>query len=543
MSTQTILSVSNLSVSFTTNDGIVDAVKNVSFDLQAGETLSIVGESGSGKSVSTNALMKLLPDNAILHSNSSITFEGESILDKSERQMQSIRGDRIGMIFQEPMTSLNPYMRVGIQVAEAIICHRSVTKKQAKARVLELFDLVHLPNPQQAYDKYPHEFSGGQLQRIMIAMALINEPDILIADEPTTALDVTVQAEVLYLIKEIQAKMGMAILFITHDLGVVKHFADRVLVMCKGEVVEEGITETLFSDPQHDYTKMLINSIPKGNKDPIEEGATELLRADDIRVKFLVKPHFIASKNEYFEAVKGISLELKQGETLGIVGESGSGKSTLGRALIGLLPSTGKIQFKGQDLALLTDKERFALKKDVQMVFQDPYGSLSPRMTVGEIITEGLTVHQPQMSKAERMQKARDVLREVRLDPASINRYPHEFSGGQRQRIAIARALILEPSFILLDEPTSALDRSVQLTVIDLLKDLQKKHNIGYLFISHDLSVVKALSDRVLVMQKGAVMEQGTAEEIFHNPKSDYTRKLIDASFDLENNENQHDAA
>ncbi|PIB13485.1 ABC transporter ATP-binding protein [Vibrio rotiferianus] len=543
MSTQTILSVSNLSVSFTTNDGIVDAVKNVSFDLQAGETLSIVGESGSGKSVSTNALMRLLPDNAILHSNSSITFEGESILDKSERQMQSIRGDRIGMIFQEPMTSLNPYMRVGIQVAEAIICHRSVTKKQAKTRVLELFDLVHLPNPQQAYDKYPHEFSGGQLQRIMIAMALINEPDILIADEPTTALDVTVQAEVLYLIKEIQAKMGMAILFITHDLGVVKHFADRVLVMCKGEVVEEGITETLFSDPQHDYTKMLINSIPKGNKDPIEEGATELLRADDIRVKFLVKPHFIASKNEYFEAVKGISLELKQGETLGIVGESGSGKSTLGRALIGLLPSTGKIQFKGQDLALLTDKERFAMKKDVQMVFQDPYGSLSPRMTVGEIITEGLTVHQPQMSKAERMQKARDVLREVRLDPASINRYPHEFSGGQRQRIAIARALILEPSFILLDEPTSALDRSVQLTVIDLLKDLQKKHNIGYLFISHDLSVVKALSDRVLVMQKGEVMEQGTAEEIFHNPKSDYTRKLIDASFDLENNENQHDAA
>ena len=543
MSTQTILSVSNLSVSFTTNDGIVDAVKKVSFDLKAGETLSIVGESGSGKSVSTNALMRLLPDNAILHADSSIVFEGESILEKTERQMQSIRGDRIGMIFQEPMTSLNPYMRVGIQVAEAIMCHRTVSKKQAKDKVLELFDLVHLPNPQQAYTKYPHEFSGGQLQRIMIAMALINEPDILIADEPTTALDVTVQAEVLYLIKEIQAKMGMAILFITHDLGVVKHFADRVLVMCKGEVVEEGITDALFSEPQHDYTKMLINSIPKGNKDPIEENAAELLKADDIRVKFLVKPHFIASKNEYFEAVKGISLELKQGETLGIVGESGSGKSTLGRALIGLLPSSGKIQFKGQDLSLLSAKQRFELKKDVQMVFQDPYGSLSPRMTVGDIITEGLTVHQPQMSKAERMQKARDVLREVRLDPTSINRYPHEFSGGQRQRIAIARALILEPSFILLDEPTSALDRSVQLTVIDLLKDLQKKHNIGFLFISHDLSVVKALSDRVLVMQKGEVMEQGTAEEIFHNPKSDYTRKLIDASFDLENNENQDDAA
>ncbi|EGQ9121007.1 ABC transporter ATP-binding protein [Vibrio parahaemolyticus] len=543
MSSQTILSVNNLSVSFTTNDGIVDAVKNVSFELQAGETLSIVGESGSGKSVSTNALMKLLPDNAIVHPDSSIMFEGESILDKTERQMQRIRGDRIGMIFQEPMTSLNPYMRVGIQVAEAMMCHRSVNQRKAKERVLELFDLVHLPNPQQAYDKYPHEFSGGQLQRIMIAMALINEPDILIADEPTTALDVTVQAEVLLLIKEIQAKMGMAILFITHDLGVVKHFADRVLVMCKGEVVEEGITEHLFSEPQHEYTKMLINSIPKGSKTPVDEKASELLNAEDIRVKFLVTPHFIPSKNEYFEAVKGISLQLKQGETLGIVGESGSGKSTLGRALIGLLPSTGKIEFKGQNMASLSDKERFDLKKDVQMVFQDPYGSLSPRMTIGEIITEGLTVHRPYLNKKEHMQKARDVLREVRLDPASINRYPHEFSGGQRQRIAIARALILEPSFILLDEPTSALDRSVQLTVIDLLKDLQKKHNIGYLFISHDLSVVKALSDRVLVMQKGEVMEQGSAQEIFHHPKSEYTRKLIDASFDLENNENQNDAA
>ncbi|MFH4398728.1 ABC transporter ATP-binding protein [Vibrio diabolicus] len=543
MSSKTILSVNNLSVSFTTNDGIVDAVKNVSFDLKAGETLSIVGESGSGKSVSTNALMKLLPDNAILHTNSSIMFEGSSILDKTEREMQSIRGDRIGMIFQEPMTSLNPYMRVGTQVAEAIMCHRPVDRCKAKARVLELFELVHMPEPEKAYSKYPHEFSGGQLQRIMIAMALINEPDILIADEPTTALDVTVQAEVLHLIKEIQAQMGMAILFITHDLGVVKHFADRVIVMCKGEVVEEGETQTLFEDPKHEYTRMLINSTPKGSKDPISESATQLLKADDIRVKFLITSHFIASKNEYFEAVKGISLELKQGETLGIVGESGSGKSTLGRALIGLLPSTGKIEYKGQDMALLTNKERFELKKDVQMVFQDPYGSLSPRMTIGEIITEGLTVHQPMLSKKERMQKARDVLREVRLDPASINRYPHEFSGGQRQRIAIARALILEPSFILLDEPTSALDRSVQLTVIELLKDLQKKHNIGYLFISHDLSVVKALSDRVLVMQKGEVMEQGTAENIFQNPKNDYTKKLIDASFDLENSENQHNAA
>ncbi|MEZ8983827.1 ABC transporter ATP-binding protein [Vibrio cyclitrophicus] len=535
MSDRAILKVNNLSVSFTTNDGIIDAVKKVNFTLNSSETLAIVGESGSGKSVSSNALMRLLPDNAIIDAQSAIEFEGQSILEKTEREMQSIRGDRIGMIFQEPMTSLNPYLRVGTQVAEAIMCHRKVSKSEAKQRVLELFELVHLPMPEQAYSKYPHEFSGGQLQRIMIAMALINEPDILIADEPTTALDVTVQAEVLSLIKEIQSKMGMAILFITHDLGVVKHFADRVLVMCKGELVEEGITQDLFENPKHDYTRMLINSIPKGAKIPVHESAQELLNAEDIRVQFLVKSHFVKSKSQYFEAVKGISLTLKQGETLGIVGESGSGKSTLGRALIGLLPSTGRIVYKGQDVSLLTDRERHKLKKDVQMVFQDPYGSLSPRMTVGEIITEGLTVHQPQLSKKERLERARKALIEVRLEPNSINRYPHEFSGGQRQRIAIARALILEPSFILLDEPTSALDRSVQLTVIDLLKDIQAKHNIGFLFISHDLSIVKALSDRVLVMQKGEVMEEGSAEDIFNNPKNNYTKKLIAASFDLEN--------
>ncbi|EOW2076913.1 ABC transporter ATP-binding protein [Vibrio mimicus] len=534
MSPTPLLQVRNLSVSFSTNDGQIDAVKNVSFEIRPGETLAIVGESGSGKSVSTNALMQLLPKNALIHPESSIVFEGAELLNKTETQMRRIRGDRIGMIFQEPMTSLNPYMRVGIQVAEAILCHRSVSQKHAKQRVLELFQLVHLPEPEQAYQKFPHEFSGGQLQRIMIAMALINEPDILIADEPTTALDVTVQAEVLKLIKEIQANMGMAILFITHDLGVVRFVADRVLVMCKGDVVEQGSTEQLFQQPEHDYTRMLINSIPKGSKDPVDANAPPLLKAEDIRVKFLVKPHFISRRSQYFEAVKGISLELKQGETLGIVGESGSGKSTLGRALIGLLPSTGHIAFKGQDFRALSEKQRLALKKDIQMVFQDPYGSLSPRMTIGEIITEGLLVHQPHISKLERMQRARRALEEVRLDPNSINRYPHEFSGGQRQRIAIARALILEPSFILLDEPTSALDRSVQLTVIELLKEIQKRRNIGFLFISHDLAVVKALSDRVLVMQKGQVMEQGSAESIFHNPQHDYTKKLIAASFDIQ---------
>ncbi|MBY7812760.1 ABC transporter ATP-binding protein [Vibrio fluvialis] len=534
MSHSPLLQVRNLSVSFQTNDGVVNAVNNVNFELNVGETLAIVGESGSGKSVSTNALMQLLPNNARIDAQSSIVFEGEELLEKSEVQMRRVRGDRIGMIFQEPMTSLNPYLRVGIQVAEAMICHRKVSMAQAKQRVLELFELVHLPNPQQAYSKYPHEFSGGQLQRIMIAMALINEPDILIADEPTTALDVTVQAEVLKLIKEIQSKMGMAILFITHDLGVVRYVADRVLVMCKGDVVEEGDTQELFTNAKHDYTRMLINAIPKGSKGPVDANAPALLKASDIRVKFLIKPHFIASRNQYFEAVKGISLELKQGETLGIVGESGSGKSTLGRALIGLLPSTGEIEFKGMDYRKLSEVQRLTLKKDIQMVFQDPYGSLSPRMTVGEIITEGLLVHQPHISKAERLQRARKALEEVRLDASAINRYPHEFSGGQRQRIAIARALILEPSFILLDEPTSALDRSVQLTVIDLLKDIQQRRNIGFLFISHDLSVVKALSDRVMVMQKGEVMEQGSAEEIFHRPQHDYTKKLIAASFDIE---------
>ena len=529
-----LLDVSNLNVSFTTNDGIVDAVKQVSFQLFKAETLAIVGESGSGKSVSTNAIMRLLPNNAIINSTASVIFDGQPILDLSEKQMQSIRGDRIGMIFQEPMTSLNPFMRVGQQVAEAVRCHQKIRKSEAKRKVLELFNLVHLPEIEAAYNKFPHEFSGGQLQRIMIAMALINEPDVLIADEPTTALDVTVQAEVLNLIKEIQQKMGMAILFITHDLGVVKHLADRVIVMKEGEIVETGEGKALFTNPQHEYTKMLINSVPKGSKIPTPESAPILVEAKDVWIRYHIKSSFFGHKHEYFDAVKGISLTLKQGETLGIVGESGSGKSTLGRGIMGLLPSEGEIRIKNQQISTLSEKEKQILKRDIQMVFQDPYGSLSPRMTVGEIVSEGLTVHYPKMKASERLNRARIALEEVRLEPSAINRYPHEFSGGQRQRIAIARALILEPSFILLDEPTSALDRSVQLTVINLLKDIQQRRNIGYIFISHDLSVVKALSDRVMVMQSGEVVEQGSAEQIFHAPQKEYTKKLIAASFDLE---------
>ena len=533
MNTHPLLSVKNLTVSFATNAGVIDAVKNVSFNLQKGETLAIVGESGSGKSVSTSAIMQLLPDNAHISDQSEIRFENLSLLTLRESDMHAIRGGRIGMIFQEPMTSLNPYLQVGPQVIEALLCHQNIAKNLAKKRVLELFELVHLPNPRQAYNKYPHDLSGGQLQRIMIAMALTNEPDILIADEPTTALDVTVQAEVLDLIKEIQAKMGMAILFITHDLGVVKHFADRVIVMCKGTVVETGNTEQIFADPQHEYTQMLINSVPKGQKTLPDAPVDSFLDVQNIRVKYLIKSGLLSRNNQYFEAVKGISLNLRQGETLGIVGESGSGKSTLGRALVGLEQYEGNIVYEGKNLRDYSPQERFKLKREIQMVFQDPYSSLSPRMTVGDIITEGLTVHAPHLSRKERMDKARNILKEFRLDPNSLNRYPHEFSGGQRQRIAIARAVILEPKFILLDEPTSALDRSVQLTVINILKEVQEKHGIGYIFISHDLKVVKAMSDRVIVMQKGEVMEQGLVEDIFHHPQSQYTQRLIDASFEL----------
>ncbi|WBA19173.1 ABC transporter ATP-binding protein [Salinivibrio kushneri] len=529
-----LLSVENLSVSFTTNDGMVDAVKNVSFDIMPGETVAIVGESGSGKSVSSSAVMGLLPNNALVKPASKVTFNDTNVLTLSTKQIQKMRGDRVAMIFQEPMTSLNPYMRVGEQLTEAIQCHHRTTAEKAKQRIIDLLNLVHLPNPTSALEKYPHEFSGGQLQRIMIAMALVNEPDLLIADEPTTALDVTVQAEVLNLIGELQQKMGMAIMFISHDLGVVKHLADRVVVMCKGEVVETNDTQALFENPQKDYTKMLIDAVPRGRKEAPQDDAENLLTVDNVTIKYFLGADFFGGNKRYFEAVSDISLSLRRGETLGIVGESGSGKSTLGRAIMRLLPvAEGRVCFKGQDIHGIKNNENKALCRDMQMVFQDPFGSLSPRMTVGEIVAEGLRTHFPELSKKERLDRVKDALYEVRLDSSAINRYPHEFSGGQRQRIAIARALILNPAFILLDEPTSALDRSVQLTVIDLLKDIQKRHNIGYLFISHDLSVVRALSDRVMVMQKGKVMEAGTPEEIFHHPQHEYTRNLIAASFDL----------
>ncbi|MGF1833921.1 ABC transporter ATP-binding protein [Photobacterium sanguinicancri] len=523
-----LLEVSDLSVSFKMEDECFDAVKNISFTLEKGQTLALVGESGSGKSVSSSSIMGLLPNNARIGAQSSIRFQGQDLLGMDEKAFRSIRGDRIAMIFQEPMTSLNPYMPVGEQVAEAIIHHRGVSRRVAMEETLALFDKVHLPDPRKRLNHYPHEFSGGQLQRIMIAMALANTPDILVADEPTTALDVTVQAEVLNLLKEIQAEMGMAILFITHDLGVVRHFADDVVVMCKGEVVETGTVEGVFTTPKHSYTKMLLDAEPKPSIHETDNSSPNILEVRDLRVNYVLKNNWLGKPIELLQAVKGIDLTLKQGQTVGIVGESGSGKSTMGRAIMQLLDSQGEIIFQGKHFDEMTKQQRFELKRNMQMVFQDPFGSLSPRMTVGEIITEPLTVF-TDLTHQQRLVKAKKALEEVRLDPASINRYPHEFSGGQRQRIAIARALILEPQFILLDEPTSALDRSVQLTVLELLKDIQQRRNIAYLFISHDLSVVRAISDEVIVMQKGAVVERGTPEQIFDNPQESYTKSLISA--------------
>ncbi|MFD2178427.1 ABC transporter ATP-binding protein [Veronia pacifica] len=522
-----LLEVKDLSVTFKMDSGDVDAVKGLSFTLEKGQTLALVGESGSGKSVSSSAVMGLLPPNARLPDESVIRFQGQEVMSMPEKELRALRGDRIAMIFQEPMTSLNPFMKVGEQVAEAICLHRKVSKSDAMKETLALFNKVQLPEPEKRIDKYPHEFSGGQLQRIMIAMALANKPDILIADEPTTALDVTVQAEVLRLIKDIQAEMGMAILFITHDLGVVRHFADDVVVMCKGEKVETGTVSEVFDHPKHDYTKMLLDAEPKPQPRSREE-KDDLLIVDDAKVRYVLNKDFFGRPTDFVDAVKGISLRIKQGQTVGIVGESGSGKSTLGRAIMQMLPYSGSVFFNGENIEKLDKQARFDLKRDMQMVFQDPYGSLSPRMTISEIITEPLTVF-TNLNKKERMERARKALAEVRLDPTSVNRYPHEFSGGQRQRIAIARALILEPKFILLDEPTSALDRSVQLTVLELLQDIQKKRNITYLFISHDLSVVRAISDHVIVMQHGEVVEQGTPEKIFDAPEMDYTKRLIDA--------------
>ncbi|GHC28404.1 peptide ABC transporter ATP-binding protein [Kushneria pakistanensis] len=523
-----LLEIDNLKVDFELPTGTVSAVKGVSFSIRPGETLALVGESGSGKSVTSTALMRLLPEMARI--SGAIRLDGEDLTQVSAARMRRLRGNEFSMIFQEPMTSLNPLHRIGRQIAEVLHRHRGMSGSQARARVLELLHQVGIPEPERRISSYPHELSGGQRQRVMIAMALACEPRLLIADEPTTALDVTVQAQILDLLRDLQKRYGMAILFITHDLSLVGRFAERVCVMRYGELVESGETVEVFNHPQHDYTRMLLDAEPRGSKAAVAEDAPVLLSGQDVRVRFTTKKRLFG-KNDYFEAVRGINLTVRRGQTVGIVGESGSGKSTLGRALLRLLESQGQLRFEDTDISGFDKSHMRPLRARMQVVFQDPFGSLSPRMTVGEIISEGLRVHFPELDRREREARVIESLQEVALDPAMRKRYPHEFSGGQRQRIAIARALVLKPDFLLLDEPTSALDRSVQMTVIELLRHLQHKYNLTYVFISHDLAVVRALSDTVLVMKEGQVVEQGSAESIFRQPREAYTKALLKAAF------------
>ena len=530
-----LLRVENLNVYFDLHDQTVHAVRGISFKVARGETLALVGESGSGKSVTSMSVMRLLDEKMTRYGKDSrITFEGTSILDADAKTLRNLRGGRIAFIFQEPMTSLNPFMRIGRQLMEAALLHnKDWNRAEARKRVLELLQRVGIREAERRMKQYPHEFSGGQLQRVMIAMALINNPDLLIADEPTTALDVTIQAEILDLLHDLQKQMGMAIIFITHDLGLAEHYSKTVCVMRHGEIVERGKIKQVFAEPKHEYTRELIHSIPTGVREPIKGDPDVLIDAKDVRVEFVLEKNFFGKPTKVFKAVKGLNVKIRRGETLGIVGESGSGKSTFGKAVMQMLPYTGEISFEGRNLRDFSKEEARRLKAERQIVFQDPYGSLSPRLTVGEIVGEGLSIHQPQLSKKERIERVLDVLNEVSLPTSALNRYPHEFSGGQRQRIAIARAVILRPKFILLDEPTSALDRSVQVKVVELLCDLQDKYGLTYMFISHDLSVVRAVSNNVIVMQLGEMMEYGTSEQIFSNPQTEYTQRLVNAAFDL----------
>lgn len=529
-----LLSVRDLHVAFRLPSGEVPAVRGASFDLRKGETLALVGESGSGKSVSALSILQLLPYPTAHHPAGSIRFRGQELLGADDKALRSIRGNRIAMVFQEPMTSLNPLHTVEKQVSEVLFVHKGLSKAAARTRCLELLRLVGLPNPERRLTAFPHELSGGQRQRVMIAMALANEPDLLIADEPTTALDVTIQAQILELLRQLQARFGMGLLLITHDLGVVRKMADQVCVMNQGEIVEAAPAKTLFADPQHAYTRRLLAAEPKGKPNaPPVEGAP-ILVGDTVKVWFPIKAGLFRRTVDHVKAVDGIDVTVRPGHTVGVVGESGSGKTTLGLALLRLIGSQGSIAFDGKPIQGLQFKDMRPLRREMQVVFQDPYGSLSPRMSVAEIIGEGLDVHGLGDSREGREAMVVQALTEVGLDPDSRHRYPHEFSGGQRQRIAIARAMVLKPRFVVLDEPTSALDMSVQAQIVDLLRDLQAKHQLAYLFISHDLKVVRALSDEVIVMKDGQVVERGSGDQIFDAPEHPYTRALIKAAFDLE---------
>ena len=526
-----ILTVRDLKVTFETPDCAVNAVKGINLDVRPGETLAVVGESGSGKSQTMMGIMGLLASNGAV--SGSAKYRGQEMVGLPPKALNEIRGAKITMIFQEPMTSLDPLYPIGKQIAEVIVYHRGGTQKQARPRVLELLKLVGIPDPERRIDSYPHEMSGGQRQRVMIAMALANEPDILIADEPTTALDVTIQAQILKLLRDLQKRFDMAIVLITHDLGIVRHFAERVVVMRRGEVVEQGATAEIFENPKADYTRMLIEAEPHGRKAAPADDAPIILEGRNVVVDYKIDGGLLKKRASTFRAVDNVTISLREGQTIGVVGESGSGKSTLGRALLRLISSDGAYRFGKTDISGLDRTGMRPLRRSMQLVFQDPYGSLSPRQTVGEIITEGLYVHEPQLSRADRDKRAVEALKEVGLDPTARNRYPHEFSGGQRQRIAIARAMILKPQAVVLDEPTSALDRSVQGQVIELLRDLQTRYGLSYVFISHDLSVVRAMSDYVIVMKDGKIVEEGPTDAIFSAPREDYTKTLIGAAYNI----------
>lgn len=527
---QTILEVRDLSVDFISKEQRVKAVRNVSFNVHGGKTLALVGESGSGKSVSALSVLRLLPYPKAEHPSGRILYRGTDLLLATEDELREVRGDRIGMIFQEPMTSLNPLHTLEKQIGEVLALHKGLVGKALTARILELLELVQIPAPETRLKSYPHELSGGQRQRVMIAMALANEPDLLIADEPTTALDVTVQAQILELLRDLQQRLGMAILLITHDLGIVRHFADEVAVMCEGQLVEQKETAEIFAAPEHAYTRKLLDAEPAGLPARLPAEDETLLEIEQLKVWFPMRGGLLKKVIGHVKAVDGVSLQLRRGHSLGIVGESGSGKTTLGLAALRLVDSEGGIVFLGNSIDTHNQRQVRPLRRQMQIVFQDPFGSLSPRMSISEIVGEGLGIHAADKADAHE-QMIIQALTEVGLDAETRHRYPHEFSGGQRQRIAIARALVLKPELIILDEPTSALDRTVQSQIIDLLRDLQERHGLSYLFISHDLAVVRAICHDILVMKDGVVVESGNAERVFTQPQETYTQALLSAAF------------
>ena len=532
--TAPLVSIRDLSVAFVQGGRETLAVDHVSFDIGKGETVALVGESGSGKSVTALSVLKLLAYPSASHPSGQILFNGVDLLAKGENELRKVRGRDITMIFQEPMTSLNPLHTIERQVGEVLKVHQGMTDAQARARTLELLHEVGIRDPEKRLGAYPHQLSGGQRQRVMIAMALANQPQLLIADEPTTALDVTVQAQILELLARLKAERGMSMLFITHDLGIVRKIADRICVMTHGRIVETGPTAEVFAHPQHEYTRHLLAAEPRGKPPTADATRPEVMRGEQIRVWFPIKKGFFRKSVDNVKAVDGIDISVRAGQTIGIVGESGSGKTTLGLALARMISSKGRIDFGGRDINTYSFKQMRPLRRELQIVFQDPFGSLSPRMSVSEIIEEGLKIHEPEQTPAQRDKAVVDVLNEVGLDPDTRFRYPHEFSGGQRQRIAIARTIVLKPKFVMLDEPTSALDMSVQAQVVDLLRTLQQKHGLAYLFISHDLRVVRALANEVIVMRNGIVVEKGPSERIFAAPETDYTKALIAAAFNIE---------